>query len=258
VAVTPAAAVADVGAPIDVAYRWTRVAGAPAPSGDLWVFVHFMDASGMLLWTDDHRPPVPPSQWGSDAVAYRRTVFVPRLPYSGEVRLRVGLYAPATGDRVPLAGAETRDGAVAAGSIEVRPPTNAVFVAFGAGWHGAERAPQEPLREWRWSGGAAHLSFRATPRDSVMWIELDQPVAQVGTQRLQVRAASELLATLPITPGARVVHQVPLPVQRVHSAMVDLTLTVSPTFVPSAIPALGSQDTRELGARVFNVYVAPK
>jgi len=36
---------------------------------------------------------------------------------------------------------------------------------------------------------------------------------------------------------------------------VELNVHVQPTFVPARTAGLGGQDTRELGVRVFNVYV---
>lgn len=256
IAVTPSSASVGVGAPIDLAYQWTRVTGGPALTDDLYAFVHFVDDSGMLLWTDDHRPPVAPSRWSGDAASYRRTVFVPRMAYSGRVHVQAGLYVPPNGPRLALTGTATGDKSYAVASFDVGPDRDGVFVTFGDGWHGAERAAQEPLREWRWSSGEAHVSFRAPGRDAVLWLELDQPVTQVGAQRLEVRIGSDLLATVPIAPGTRVVQQVPLPADRIAGPMVDLALTVTPTFVPSTVAALGSQDSRQLGIRVFNVYVA--
>jgi len=30
---------------------------------DYWVFVHVLDADGEQMWTDDHQPPTPTTQW---------------------------------------------------------------------------------------------------------------------------------------------------------------------------------------------------
>jgi len=156
---------------------------------------------------------------------------------------------------VRLTGTEKGDRSYAVAAFDVRPASNGVFVAFGEGWHGAERAPQEPLREWRWSAGEAQLSFRHPGGEAALWLELDQPVPAVGAQRLEVRSGQTLLATVPVTPGARQVVRVPLPGGRAAGSMVALDLNVEPTFVPAAVPSLRSRDARELGVRVFNVYV---
>ena len=209
IAVTLAKAGAEAGEPIDFSYRFTRVAGAPALSDDLWVFVHVVDEAGMLLWTDDHRPPVPPSTWTAEPVTYGRTMFVPRLSYAGPVHVEAGLYAPGDGARVPLTGEARGNRSYPVASFTVLPASKGVFVAYGDGWHGAERAPQDPLREWRWSSGDARLSFRHPGGDASLWLELDQPVTAVGTQRVEVREGPILLATLAIEPGTRHVEPGP-------------------------------------------------
>jgi hypothetical protein len=254
IAVTPVQPVADVGAPIEFSYRVTRVPGAALPDG-LWVFVHLVDDTGTLLWTDDHKPPVPPSTWGAEPLEYQRTMFVPRLAYTGRVQVVAGLYEPPDGPRLRLTGMEQGDRSYAVAAFDVRPASNGVFVAFGDGWYGAERTPQEPLREWRWSAGDPQLSFRHPGGDAVLWLELDQPVAAVGTQRLEVRDGQTLLTTQAVTPGARQVVRVALPAGRAPGSPVALDLHVQPTFVPAAVSSLGSQDARPLGVRVFNVYV---
>jgi len=256
IVVTAAKAGAQAGEPIEFTYRFTPVEGAPALSDDLWVFVHVVSEAGMLLWTDDHRPPVPPSNWGAKPVEYRRTMFVPRLSYTGPVRVEAGLYAPDGGARVPLTGEARGNRAYLVASFTVLPASKSVFVAYGDGWHGAERAPEEPLREWRWSSGDARLSFWHPGGDATLWLELDQPVSAVGAQRVEVREGPTLLATLALEPGTRHVSEVPVRRGPGSASNVELDLHVEPTFVPAAVPSLVSQDRRELGTRVLNVYVA--
>src|SRR5205814_5521817 len=46
-----------------------------------------------LIWTDDHNPPTPTTQWKpGQTVEYTRTIFIPVYPYVGEATLQVGLY----------------------------------------------------------------------------------------------------------------------------------------------------------------------
>ena len=253
IAVRPVQPSAEAGAPIDLDYSLARVANAPPLSGPHWVFVHMLDESGTLLWTDDHEPP---SSWAAAPLAYRRTMFVPRLPYTGFVRVEAGLFSRADGTRVPLAGVDRGGHAYEVASFEVRPPSNAVFVSFGNGWHGAERDAGEAAHEWRWSSGDARLSFRNPKEGAVLSIELDQPVASVGPQTVELRAGSKLLTTISVMPATRRIERVPLPAGRLGaSPMLDLDLHVQPTFVPATLAGAASQDTRRLGVRVFNVHV---
>jgi hypothetical protein len=256
IAVSPAQAAAEAGAPLDFEYRLSAVPGAPPLAGTYWVFVHMLDESGTLLWTDDHAPPTPPSSWTAAPLTYRRTMFVPRIPYAGRVRVEAGLFSRDDGTRVALAGTDRGGHAYDVAAFAVRPASNATFVSFGEGWYGAERDAGDAAHEWRWTMGDARLSFRNPRRDAVLWLELDQPVASVGPQSAELRAGADLLATIRVAPGARRVERVMLPAGRLGTAAtVDLDLHVQPTFVPASTAGAASQDTRVLGVRVFNVYV---
>jgi hypothetical protein len=249
VTVTPQRASIEAGAPIDIEYRFARRSNAPPFPADVWVFVHAVDGAGTLLWTDDHEPPTAPSTWGNADVTYRRTMFVPRSAAPGRIRLEAGLFSRGDGVRIPIAAANP-----SASGFDVAPASNDLFVVFGDGWHAAERVEQQQANEWRWSKGDARLSFRRPSRDAVLSLEIDQPVTQVGRQAVELRAGSDLLATLDVQPGARRIYAVPIAVARLGSgSTAELNVHVQPTFVPAA--AGNSQDTRELGVRVFNVHV---
>jgi hypothetical protein len=248
---TPQRTAVGAGGPIEVEYRVTKLAGGAAIPSDAWVFVHMVDASGTLLWTDDHRPAALSAGSAETSIVYRRTMFVPRATPAGRVRIEVGLFSRADGARIPTA---PENGAT--GSFEIGPASDALFVVFGDGWHAAERVPQQQANEWRWSTGDARLSFRHPRRDAELTLEVDQPVNAVGVQTVELRAGSDLLATFNVEPGVRRVHTVSLPEARMGSGpTVELDLHVRPTFVPANMPNLTSSDTRELGVRVFNVHV---
>jgi hypothetical protein len=259
IAVTVAASAVESGAPVDVQYRFERLPGAPALPAGAWVFVHAIDAAGTLLWTDDHRPPTPASEWTGAPVSYTRTMFVPRVGYVGAVRIEAGLFVPEGGERVALDGDQPGEPAYQAASFELRPPANETFVVFGDGWYGAERAEGDAARSWRWSSGLARLSFRNPGRDVELWLEIDQPVTQAGAQAVEVRRGDETLTSLAVTPGERRVYRVPLRAASLGDApVVELMLRVHPTFSPAAIAALASGDARELGVRLFNVHLAAR
>ena len=59
-----------------------------------------------LMWTDDHDPPMPTTQWKpGQTIEYTRTVFVPIYPYVGEATIQLGLYSTTTQKpRLPLTG----------------------------------------------------------------------------------------------------------------------------------------------------------
>src|SRR5436190_8114635 len=96
---------AEAGAPLAVTYTFNVPAGAAALPADQWVFVHALDDSNELLWTDDHAPATPSQDWRPGTpVTYTRTMFVPRNTLPGRVRLEAGVFSRSSGSRLPLAG----------------------------------------------------------------------------------------------------------------------------------------------------------
>src|SRR3954464_10519682 len=96
---------AAVGTPFDMTLRFVVAPDASVPADDYVFFVHFIDRAGELLWTDDHQPPTPVRQWKpGQTIEYTRTLFVPKVAQAGETHIDIGLYAPKTGDRLPLTG----------------------------------------------------------------------------------------------------------------------------------------------------------
>src|SRR5688500_7560365 len=56
------------GSVVDFTYRFVVAAEAPPFTDDYVVFVHFVDADGEQLWTDDHEPPTPVRSWQPGSV----------------------------------------------------------------------------------------------------------------------------------------------------------------------------------------------
>src|SRR5687768_9342274 len=96
---------AAVGSPVDVTYKFTVASDAPPFAEDYIVFVHFIDADGEQMWTDDHEPSTPTRQWKpGQTIEYQRTIFIPKFPYVGMTDVALGLYSRTSGERLPLAG----------------------------------------------------------------------------------------------------------------------------------------------------------
>jgi len=93
-----------IGSPVRLTYKFV-VAPDARFNADYWVFVHVLDPTGELLWTDDHLPNPPTSTWKpGQTIEYTRTVFVPNYPYIGEAVIRLGMYDRTTSNRLPLSG----------------------------------------------------------------------------------------------------------------------------------------------------------
>jgi hypothetical protein len=259
--VTLAAHAVAIESPVDVTYKFTVAPTAPKLSQNYRVFVHFSDASGQQLWTDDHLPPTPTSEWKpGTTVEYTRTMFVPKVPYTGEATIDLGLYLPGNDDRVRLSGTAVGTRSYRVGTLDVRPQLDTTLVLYNSGWHDEEVVPDSPGIEWRWSKGEATLQFRNPKRDIVLMLDLDQPQADLkGSQRVETLAGSTSLDSFLLKPGERAVRRVAIPGAALgNSDNVELTIKVDPTFSPAYLPGATSKDVRTLGARVFHAYIQPK
>ena len=251
---------AAIGSPLDFSYRFVVASDAPAFTEEYWVFVHFLDADGELMWTDDHAPPKPTTQWKpGETIEYSRTMFVPKFPYVGEARVEVGLFSRASGDRLPLAGESAGQRAYVVARFNMRLQSENVFVVFRDGWYEAESGEPGSGLEWQWSRKNATLSFRNPKREAVLFLDVDQPVDVLGgPQQVEVRVGSTVVDSFSLTSGRRDLRRITVtPTQFGDGDMVDVTLSIDRTFVPAAVPAMRSADPRELGVRVFRAYVQP-
>jgi hypothetical protein len=243
-----------IGSPVKLTYKFDVAQGAKI-DGDYWVFVHVLDPDHEQLWTDDHLPPIPTSQWRpGQHVEYTRTVFVPIYPYIGEAHVRLGLYSRETSKRLPLAAEEVSRREYSVAKFQLIPQSENIFLIYKDGWHPAEIDAANPASEWQWTQKAATISFRNPRKDSTLYVEYDartdlfnppqQVVLRLGGQTIGSFAASSkdrALVTFPISAA-----------QFGTGDMSELVVEVDKTFKP------GGNDTRELGIRVFHVFVEPK
>jgi hypothetical protein len=249
----------SIGTPVEMTYRFVVAADAPAFNGDYWVFVHFIDSDGELMWTDDHRPPTPVRQWRPGAtIEYPRTMFVPKFPYVGPTRVQIGLFEPTTGERLPLSAPTEGQRAYDVATFDMRVESDNYLVVFTDGWHETEVPTGGSGQEWQWSMGRGTLRFRNPKREARLYLHADQPVTAVPPQRVELRLGETVIDTFTLQPGGSELRRVTLPVARLgEGETVEVTLSVDKTFVPALVPALKSGDPRDLGIRVFRVYVEP-
>jgi len=258
--VTLSSPAAPIGSPIEMTYRFAVAADAPAFTEDYWVFVHFLDTDGELMWTDDHEPPTPTRQWRpGSTVEYVRTMFIPKFPYVGQTRVEIGVFSRTSGDRLPLAGDTAGQRSYQVATFDMRLQSDNLFVVFRDGWHDTEVGSEGSGLEWQWSKKDATLSFLNPRRDVQVYLQLDQPAAAFpDPQRVEVRAGSSVVDTFSLPSSRMELRRIRIPADQLGTAeTVELTISVDRTFVPGAVPAMKSNDPRELGVRVFRAFVQP-
>ena len=252
---------AAIGMPIEMAYRFVVAASAPGFTEDDTVFVHFLDTDGELMWTDDHQPVVPTTQWKpGQTIEYSRTMFVPKFPYSGDTTVVIGLYSPRSGARVPMAGQTKGQREYQVASFNLHPQTDNLYVVFKDGWHETEVAEDATGLEWQWSKKSATLAFRNPMRDVLLYFQCDQPVSVLGTpQQVELRIGPTVIDSFSLPAGPRELRKVNITSAQLGSGeTVEVTVAVDRTFVPATTTQLKSTDARELGIRVFRAYVQAK
>jgi hypothetical protein len=251
---------AAVGSPVDITYTFTVAPDAPAFAEDYIVFVHFIDADGEQMWTDDHEPPTPTRQWKpGQTIEYPRTIFIPKFPYVGMTDVAIGLYSRVSGERLPLSGEDRGLRAYQVARFNMTFQFESTFVIFKDGWHETEVADDGGL-EWQWSRREGTIAFRNPMHDSVLLLQLDQAVnALPQPQQVEVRLGPTVVDSFALPVGTRELRRIQLPAAVLGDAeTIELTIAVDQTFVPAEVPALRSSDARELGIRVFRAYVEPK
>jgi hypothetical protein len=253
-----------LGSPIELTYRFD-VAPDAAIDGNYRVFVHFLDADGKLLWSDDHDPPIPTSQWraGQTIGPYSRTVFVPVVPYLGETTVRLGLY---DGDaRLPLATSSTAertatDREYRVGTLQILPSSENVLVINKSGWNQDEYAPDNPTVSWRWTQKVATVSFRNPRKPVTLFLDYDARSDLFGEepQVVTIYAGDQAVTSFPADSTEQTLKQIPITAEQLGAGeMTDLRIEVDKTFVPANLPS-GGNDQRELGIRVYHVFVGPE
>ena len=246
------------GAPVDVIIQFDVAPDFEPLGEDYRVFLQLRDDEERLLWTIEHAPSVPTSAWQpGQSIQYTERIRIPPYPYIGPATLAIGLHSPVSGARLALAGDHLGELAYRVATLVLDPPHESSFLVYDEGWYPVEFNVFD-RSEWRWTTERAVLSFR-NPR---------QPVRLM----LGVRGRPDLFEQpqrLSLVTGERTLDEVtvdtnePVHLDYVFAAadlgdddVVRLELRVDRTFRPA--DSGGSRgDTRELGLRVFDVFVEP-
>lgn len=251
---------APLGSPIDLSYKFV-VANDAKITDDNRVMLHVVDTDNELLFTFDHNPPVPTSQWQpGQTIEYTRTEFIPVYPYVGEAAVQVGLYSTQSQRRQPLAGGEDAgQRAYKVGTLTLQPQTENVYVVFKDGWHPAEVAEHNAAVEWQWTKRVGTLAFKNPKKDCILFLDVDHPPGVFPeTQQVDVSVGGERVEQFTLAAGDHTLKKIPLKAAQFGSAdTVEVHIAVDKTYVPATLNVGNNKDPRELGVRVFHAFVQP-
>jgi hypothetical protein len=248
-----------LGSPIDITYKFV-VANDAHFTEDLRALVHVVDADEQLIFAFDHALPTPTTQWKpGQTVEYTKTVFIPIYPYVGEATIQVGLHSTATQKRVALAGEDAGQHAYKVATIQLQPQTENVFTVFKEGWHPAEIADHNATIEWQWTKKDATLSFKNPRKDSVFYLDVDNPGSVFNEpQQVTISLGGQPVDQFTLKPKEPELRKISLKTAQLGTGeVVEVVISVDKSYVP-AVLVPGSKDPRELGVRVFHAYVDPR
>jgi hypothetical protein len=251
---------APLASPLDITYKFV-VASDARFDGDYRVMMHVVDTDEEMIWTDDHNPPVPTSQWKpGQTVEYTRTIFVPVYPYVGETSLQVGLYSTASQKRLPLAGDNTGQRAYKVGRLQLQPQTENLPTLFGEGWHPAEVAEHNATVQWQWTKKVATITFKNPKKDCLFYFEVDNPGSVLKEpQQVTLSLNGQNIEAFTVHPMVQQLKRIPLKAAQLGTAeMAELQISVDKTYVPALVVGVNSKDPRELGVRVFHAFIDPR
>jgi len=243
-----------IGSPVKLTYKFV-VAPDAKFNTDYWVFVHVLDPTGELLWTDDHLPNPPTSTWKpGQTIEYTRTVFVPNYPYIGEALVRLGLYDRASSNRLALAAQEVSRREYLVTKFQLQPQSENIFLIYKDGWHPAEVATDNAASEWQWTKKTATISFKNPKKDSTFYLDFDARTDLfTPPQQVTLRIGDQTIAKFPADSRERKMLTFPITAAQMGSGdMTELVIELDRTFSP------GSGDVRDLGIRVFHAFIEPK
>ena len=247
-----------LGAAVEVRYTWEVGSAARPIAPGYEAFVHVLDPRGGVLFTDDHVPDPPPERWSPGRTySYRRTVFVPVVPWVGGARVLMGLYDPRSGRRLVMAGEDAGRRAYAVGAIELLPQTENIFLVFKEGWYGPEPDPASPGTEHAWTRQDAVVSFKNPRKDVVVYLEAETCLSCFPAPPTLTVSLGSGQATLPLGNTRTLRARVRASAEQLGpEEWVDLRLRMSEAFVPSRLVPPMNDDDRELGLNVYHLSVA--
>jgi hypothetical protein len=184
-------------------------------------------------------------------------------PYLGDAIVRVGLYKDS--DRLPLEGPDAADKGspgreYKVATLQLLPSSENIFLQFKSGWHPTESAPEDPLRQWQWTRRSAVLAFKNPRRDVRLYLDYDARVDLFPDRPQDITIYSRDLpvTTFPAGNANAVLRRIDITAAQLGTDdLSELRIEVDRPFVPTAVVP-GAKDTRELGIRVYHVFVEPR
>lgn len=245
-----------MGTPIEVTYSFATKPDFVALYKDMTVFVHFIDPRKVRRFQDDHQPPKPTREWRPNGnYNWTRTIFIPKNIPAGEYAVVVGIYSPSKGERVTLEAKPFGNRSYDMGTLLIEIPPQAPSIQYSTGWYDPETDPAEISTNWRWMKKEATIKAKNPMDDSLLYLKFaGVPERFTDGQKLSVFVGGHEVETLPIESNMPVIKKYNIDKDALgQDKQVEIKLAVDKTFSPASDKV--SRDTRDLGVRIFQVYL---
>jgi hypothetical protein len=242
------------GRPVLLRYSWELGPDAAPVEKGYQAFVHFT-AGGRLVFADDHVPVPPPEEWKpGQTYRYARARFLPVPDGVARLDVRMGLYSPAGGRRVPLVGEHSAGHEYNVAEVAIAATGREIPVVYREGWYMPDRAPEGITRTW--TAREAKASFRNPHEDVVVYLEAEtNSEAMAGEPALDVVMGEHAAHVSALSPGL-FLRGFRFPAAALGAGRsTDLRLALGASFVPREHGL--SSDHRELGLFVHHLAVVP-
>jgi hypothetical protein len=248
---------AEMGTPVEVTYSFSTKKDYVALQKDLVVFVHFLDPKRNIRFQDDHNPPIKTSEWRPGGnYHYTRTVFIPKNIPAGEYKVTAGIYNPAgNGERLVLDAKADGNREYNMGNLLIEIPPTDPIIQYAKGWYEPENEPNNPAMHWRWTKKEAVLKVRNPMSNSLLYLKADSvPERFSEKQNVTVKVNDTVMETFPIASNQPFMKKYNVDTKMLGSdKMVDVKVEVDRVWRPADDQA--SPDTRELGIRIYEIYL---
>jgi len=137
--------------------------------------------------------------------------------------------------------------------IEIPPQEPAM--QYVSGWYDPESEPSDISTSWRWTKKEALIKVRNPNDDALLYLKADGvPERFPDGQKLSVFVNDHEIETFAIQSNQPVMKKYSIDKAILGTAKtVDIKLVPDKTFTPASDKV--SRDTRELGVRVYQVYL---
>ena len=235
---------------VKMKYTWKPEEGFSLHD-NYWIYVHFWDGKAKTMYLlDDHKPPVPFSQWKpGEEISYERILVFPEYveEISGDnfkVDFSVGFVNPETGQKIEVIKKPL--------SIKINSEMLPQKI-YARGWYNEEA--DNSGKTWRWMAKTAICRVENPRKTSLLYIKGFFPEKYLPDQRIRIFINDHLLGEITQPQFQRLFTITP-------ELMGDgdefiLRFEADKSFVPAQV-SKGSPDKRELAAAFYQVFFCVK